>query len=266
MGGGVGISIYGHYRVATENTVFAMPETAIGLFPDVGSMYWMPRLLSPHTHAGIAVYLALTGQRLRAADLVYCGLATHHVPAAQLNDLEAALVTASTQQQSSSPNDILAPVLSSYHSTPAIPPEESHLAKHKDAIADVFGPALEDGQYGVETICSALQQRSDDFGRTTLQTLQGMSPTSLKVTLEGLRRGAAVGSLGEDLVMEFRMAQHFMRPGSDFREGVRAALVDKDGKPQWNPASLEAVTDKMVESYFAPLSHEWEVPGSTSKL
>lgn len=259
MGGGVGISIYGQYRIATENTLFAMPETGIGLFPDVGSLYWMPRLLA--NHPGVAVYLALTGQRLRAPDLLYCGLATHYVPAAQLDHLEAALVTATQSvQPTRSVENVLALVLSTYHQPPKVDPQDSSLAQNKTAIAQVFGSALKDRNYGVETICENLKQRNDEFGRQTLETLQSMSPTSLKVTLEGLRRGAQCASLGEDLAMEFRVAQHCMKPGSDFREGVRAALVDKDGKPQWNPATLSQVTEEMVESFFAPIPYEWEIP------
>ena len=263
MGGGVGISIYGQYRVATEHALFAMPETGIGLFPDVGSLYWMPRLLAQHP--GLAVYLALTGARLKAPDLVYCGLATHYVPSAQLPALEAALVKATTQQSSSlaSAESIVEPVLSAFHEKPPVEPQASSLAQNQQAIAAVFGPALDDKQYGVENICAALQQRNDDFGRTTLETLATLSPTSLKVTLEGLRRGAAVATLGEDLVMEYRLAQHCMLPGSDFREGVRATLVDKDGKPQWNPSTLEAVTDEMVQAFFAPIAHEWEIPNDS---
>lgn len=264
MGGGVGISIYGKYRVATENTLFAMPETAIGLFPDVGSLYWMPRMLSP----AMAVYLALTGDRLRAADLLQLGLATHYVPSAELEQLETALVTATQSlEPTATMETALAPVLLSFHQSLA--PEESPLAQKKTKIEQVFGSALENKQHGVEIICENLEKLDDDFGRQTLATLQKMSPTSLKVTLEGLRRGAQQATIADDLVMEFRMAQHCMREGSDFREGVRAALVDKDGNPKWNPPTLEQVTDEMVESFFEPLEHEWEIPtrgSSSSKL
>lgn len=263
MGGGVGISIHGKYRVATENTLFAMPETGIGLFPDVGSMYWMPRMLSD----GMAVYLALTGRRLTAPDLLYCGLATHYVPSTQLDELEAALITASQKlQPTATSENSIAPVLLSFHSMPSTDPQNSDLAKQKAIIEKVFGPALQNKNHGVEAICDDLAKLGDDdddFGTKTLSTLEKMSPTSLKVTLEGLRRGAQQPTLGDDLVMEFRMAQHCMS-GPDFREGVRAALVDKDGKPQWNPASLTDVTDDMVNAFFEPIQHEWEIPTSSS--
>ena len=256
MGGGVGISVHSTYRVATENTVFSMPETAIGLFPDVGSMYWMPRLLPS---SGIAVYLALTGARLKASDLLYCGLATHYVPSAELDNLERALVEA-TEASSS-----VAPVLMSFHQSPPTPPDESALAKQRSNIDQVFGSALQDEDHTVEMICERLAaMNDDDFGQSTLSTLQKMSPTSLKVTLEALRRGAEQPTLADDLAMEFRISQGFLRSG-EFQEGVRAALVDKDGAPKWNPATLEEVTPEMVESFFGPIDHEWDKPSDDEK-
>jgi enoyl-CoA hydratase/carnithine racemase len=144
------------------------------------------------------------------------------------------------------------------------------LAQTETIIDTVFGKALEDEAITVENILENLGQLagSDDFGITTLETLQKMSPTSLKVTLEGLRRGAKNASLGEDFAMEFRMSQHLMRPGGDFREGIRAALIDKDGNPQWDPPTLQEVSNEMVQSFFAPINHEWEIPqaSNTSKL
>ena len=283
MGGGVGISIHSKYRIATEHTVFAMPETAIGLFPDVGSCYWMPRLLSD----GVAVYLALTGQRLKARDLLYCGIATHYVPSARLDDLEQALITATESLKSTSTmEDPLDAVLKSFvhdaenkrdsdaeiqkvaigktfgaepASSASLVKQESLLEQHEAIIEQVFGPAIKNPNHTIEVICDSLAALDDDFGRSTLTALGKMSPTSLKVTLEGLRRGAQQPTLEADLAMEYRMTQHFMRPGSDFREGIRAALVDKDNNPKWNPSTLAEVTDEIVDSYFAPIEHEWEL-------
>ena len=103
-----------------------------------------------------------------------------------------------------------------------------------------------------------------EFAHQTLETLTKCSPTSLKITLEGLKRGSAVPSLGEDLQMEFRLAQSCMRSKtSDFVEGVRATLIDKDKNPKWNPSTLEEVTDEMVESYFKPVEQEWLIPPPT---
>jgi enoyl-CoA hydratase/carnithine racemase len=260
MGGGVGISIHGKYRVATEHAVFSMPETAIGLFPDVGSCWWMPRLLPP----GMAVYLALTGQRLYPPDLLYAGLATHYVPSARLPDLEVALAQADKTE--------IADVLLSFHENTAPDPLNSALAQDRGVIDQVFDHVFDDDNSNngnndggggaratvvtVESIVDTLEKLDTEFARSTLKTLRSMSPTSLKVTLEGLRRGYRLKSIEDDFRMEFRMVQGFMR-GRDFFEGVRARLIDKDNQPRWDPSRLEDVTDAVVASYFEPLPYEW---------
>ena len=265
MGGGAGISVHGKYRVSTEHTTFAMPETAIGLFCDVGSMWWMPRLLT----GGMANYVALTGARLQPQDLLYTGLATHYVNSERLDDLEIALVQASdVLNETATTADALAPVLTSFHQTPPVDPQDSFLAKHRSLIDESFQ------EKSVEAIVTNLKTMNNEFSQNTLQTLSKLSPTSLKITLEGLQRGADCADIGQVLQMEYRMSQACMRPGSDFYEGIRAVLVDKDHNPKWSPAILEEVTEEMVESYFAPLGgggggeHEWEVPSidNSSKL
>jgi enoyl-CoA hydratase/carnithine racemase len=265
MGGGVGISVHGKYRIATENTVFAMPETKLGFFPDVGSMYWMPRLLQP----SVAVFLALTGHRLDAADLLYAGIATHYVPSNRLDDLEAALVEATSTHNTTdelwtrdhSTEDLIALALESFTDHAQVNPEQSFLAQKQSSIDHTFD-ILNNNTKGVEDIVQELQQMDSPFGTETLQVLQSMSATSLKVTLEGLRRGLLAKDIGEDLQMEFRMAQAFVREGSDFSEGVRATLVDKDGKPQWNPKTLEEVAPERVAMYFEPIENEWVIPSN----
>ena len=263
MGGGAGISVHGKYRVSTEHTVFAMPETAIGLFCDVGSTWWMPRKLN----GGLANYIALTGARLQPNDLLYTGIATHYVPSQQLPDLEAALVQATETLLTSSGNghDALAPLLMSYHQI--LPVEESFLARNRSSIDESFQETT------VEAIVSNLERMDNDFSQKTLQTLSKLSPTSLKITLEGLVRGAACTDISQAFAMEFRMSQACMRPHSDFYEGIRAVLVDKDQNPQWSPALLHDVTAGVVESHFAPIgnNHEWVAPeadgeGASSKL
>ena len=257
MGGGAGISIHGKYRVSTENTLFAMPETAIGFFPDVGSMWWMPRLLMP----GMARYLALTGARLNAPDLLYSGLATHYVPSARLNELRKALVDATLKEGMVDAPDVVASILVSFHEEPPTKPQDSFLAQHKRSIDAAFTKAAT-----VEEITKALQGLDNAFSKETLEVMEKMSPTSLKVTLEGLKRGGHCSSIGEDLQMEYRISQAFMKEGSDFYRGIRATLVDKDGDPQWLPSKLEDVTTEMIEEHFAPLGEsEWEIP-SKSKL
>ena len=253
MGGGVGISIHGKYRIATQHTSFAMPETAIGLFPDIGSMYWMPRMLK----GGLPAYMALTGATIQASDLLYTGLATHYITSERLGALQIALVEATKHlKETDLTKDVVAPVLMSFHEMPPQNPRESFLATHNQVIDDVFAQADR-----VEDIVEKLKDLDSDFGRTTLRTIKNMSPTSLKVTLEGLKRGAAMESIGQVLQMEFRMGQRFMLPGSDFYEGTRAMLVDKDRSPKWNPLTLEEVTDDMLLAYFEPLGEsDWVIP------
>eukprot|EP00957_Ditylum_brightwellii_P086691 6596697-Ditylum_brightwellii.AAC.1 len=247
MGGGVGLSIHGKYRIATENTLFAMPETGIGLFPDVGGMYWLSRL-----KGGLGKYIALTGCRLKADDLLYAGIATHFVPSNKLEDLKAALVEAT---DSTEEGDCVASVLMSFHEKPSL--SASFLEKHRTNIDANFGK----DKSSVEEIIESLKSEGQNkFGQETISSLSKMSPTSLKVTLEGVKRGATLSNIAEVLKMEYRMSQGFMRAAnSDFYEGIRALLVDKDRNPKWNPAMLEEVTDDMVESFFQELGDENEL-------
>lgn len=260
MGGGAGISVHGKYRVATENSLFAMPETSLGLFPDVGSLYWMPRVLM----GGLPAFVALTGHRLKAEDLMYTGIATHYVPSESLDDLESSLVDASNVANSTALSDPYAPVLMKFHEPPL---KESFLQKQRPVIDEVF--TIGEDQT-MEEIMAKLQKLADEkheFASHTLDVLKKSSPTSLKITLEGLKRGAKCESLGDDLKMEFRLSQACTRQkDSDFMEGVRAVLVDKDRNPQWKPKSLEEVTDDVVESFFGPVDQEWEAPAPTDPV
>jgi enoyl-CoA hydratase/carnithine racemase len=262
MGGGAGISVHGTYRVATEHSLLAMPECTIGLFPDVGSMWWMTRLLQ----RPVAHWMALTGARLQPGDLLYTGLATHYVPSHQLEQLEKALAEATTIATSENGGNSIAQVLESFHEEVLM--DDCFLAIHQSVIDETFGNVD-----SVEAIISNLENEGSEFSQSMLQTLAKQSPTSLKLTLEGLHRAAALSSIGEDLQMEYRMAKACVRPGADFYEGVRAALVDKDQQPKWNPATLEEVTNDAIEQFFAPLpaEEEWVIPtisnpSSTSRL
>jgi enoyl-CoA hydratase/carnithine racemase len=269
-GGGVGLSIYGKYRVATEHTVFAMPETAIGtffriiipqtsrapsqlyqcrsitgLFPDVGSMYWMPRKLPFST----AMYIALSGARLKAFDLMDTGLATHYIPSAKINDLEAALVEATDSGGDAEIQTVL-------DSLTEVPEGKSSL-NH-----GLIDEALSQPEpLSMEDLMERLETSSDpDFGAHTIATLNKMSPMSLKVTMEGLKRGRACADIAEDLAMEYRMAQGCMRTGSDFYEGIRAVLVDKDYSPKWDPSRLTDIDQTKANAYFDRIQEEWAVP------
>jgi len=254
MGGGVGLSLHGKYRICTENTLFAKPETAIGLFPDVGGMWWLSRM-----KGGLGNYIALTGQRLKADDLLYAGLATHYVPSQKLEELKSSLIVATDTGDDWPGGDCAASTLMSFHDENNVNKSDSFLAKNRAEIDEAF-----DGKENkVEDILSSLQSMADSgsmFATETLEALSKMSPTSLKVTQEGIRRGSKLSSIGEVLKMEYRMSQAFMRDGSDFYEGIRAVLVDKDQNPKWTPSTLEEVLDDMVASYFESLGeHELEL-------
>ncbi len=232
MGGGVGLSVHGSHRVATERTLFAMPETGIGLFPDVGGGYFLPRLAGQ-----IGMYLALGGARLKAADLLYAGVATHCIAAA---DRPAAIDALARMDCGLNPHGGVNRVLAEFAAHPGDPP----LKAQRDVIDRCFAGAT------VEAILAALEAEGTDWARAQRATILSKSPTSLKITLRQLRAGAAM-SLAEELRQEYRMTQACMA-GHDFYEGVRALIVDKDNAPKWRPAALAEVDEALVERHFAP--------------
>eukprot|EP01121_Diplochlamys_sp_Union-15-3_P013770 TRINITY_DN4323_c0_g1_i1.p1 TRINITY_DN4323_c0_g1~~TRINITY_DN4323_c0_g1_i1.p1 ORF type:complete len:265 (-),score=37.26 TRINITY_DN4323_c0_g1_i1:3-737(-) len=235
MGGGVGLSVHGKYKVATQNTVFAMPETGIGFFCDVGGSHFLPRLPS-----NIGVYLALTGARLKGNQLITAGIASHFISAELLPELESRIAGITSPEQ-------IEHVLNSYHKN-----TDNAQIPHLEDINDCFGRS------SVEDIWEALENHKSEWSKSQLETLSKMSPTSLKVVFSQIKRGSKL-NLGECFKMEYRMSQQFMKQ-NDFREGVRALLVDKDKNPRWKPATIKEVTDTMVEEYFKPLSPEHELP------
>jgi enoyl-CoA hydratase len=228
MGGGVGLSAHGTLRVATERTLWAMPETGIGFFPDVGASHALNRL-----DPAMAAFLALTGWRLRAGDLLALGLATHFVPSGRLAELKHAL--ADTGED---PAAVIA-----RHAAPA---GESELLARWPAVRDAFAAPT------VEAILDRLGSSGEAFAGELLAALAAMSPTSCKVALAQLQRTRGL-SLDDCLRLEFRISQHFMA-GHDFYEGIRALLIDKDRTPRWQPATPAEVDDGLVEAHFAPLA------------
>ncbi len=222
MGGGVGVSVHGSHRIATEKTMFAMPETGIGLFPDVGGSYFLPRL-----PGAVGLYLGLTGQRLGPADVVAFGIAQAFVPQARLADLEIALAACTT-------HDAVSDAITAHAADPGVGP----VAAQRAAIERHFNCN------SVEEIAASLSAENDD-------TLKKCSPTALKLTFQQIRRGAGL-SFDDCMRQEWRMANRIAR-GHDFFEGVRARLVDKDQAPRWQPAKLEDVSAVDIEAYFAPL-------------
>uniref|UniRef100_A0AAQ5Y187 3-hydroxyisobutyryl-CoA hydrolase n=1 Tax=Amphiprion ocellaris TaxID=80972 RepID=A0AAQ5Y187_AMPOC len=228
MGGGVGLSVHGRFRVATEKTLFAMPETAIGLFPDVGGGYFLPRL-----QGKLGLFLALTGFRLKGRDVQRAGLATHFVESKKIPDLEKELV----DMKSPSAEDV-SRVLDSY---------QKQVRSYSVVISSVPPTALSDWLHIMSNSLSTLKDKC-------LKILSKMSPMSMKITYKQLQAGAAL-SLPDVLVMEYRLSQACMR-GCDFYEGVRAVLVDKDHNPKWNPSTLEEVSDHSVDQCFSSLGEK----------
>jgi enoyl-CoA hydratase len=223
MGGGVGLSIHGPYRAATERTLFAMPETGIGLIPDVGGTHALAALPGE-----IGTWLALTGARLKAADLVYCGIATHHVPSAHLPTLCDLLATSARPV-----GELLASFTESAGDAP--------LAAYRDAIDYHFGHDR------MEDIVASLDA-GDDWAQAQAAIIRKMSPLSCKLSLAGLRAARGV-DIETALVNEYRMVCE-IRNGHDFFEGIRAQLIDKDRNPKWSPDRLEAISDDDVARHF----------------
>ncbi len=229
MGGGVGVSLHGSHRVADESTMFAMPETGIGLFPDVGGSYFLPRLPGE-----TGMYLALTGARLKSADAVNSGVATHFVPAANTDVLIERLAA------SEAPDAAIAALAGSDGAPP--------LPEHQAAIDRCFAGN------SVEAILSALDSAGNDWARATAATVRTKSPTSLKIAFRQLREGRNL-EFDDCMRMEFRMVNRVIA-GLDFYEGVRATIIDKDQSPKWSPATLEAVSDADIDAYFTPLGEK----------
>ncbi|KYR02382.1 3-hydroxyisobutyryl-Coenzyme A hydrolase [Tieghemostelium lacteum] len=241
MGGGIGVSIHGKFRVATENTVFAMPETGIGFFCDVGGSYFLSRLPN---HMGM--YLALTGAKLKGKNVRVTGVATHYVPNAQVPQLQQELETLSNPTEAN-----VKAVLDKFSENVDINDKSLDVVQHLETIKRCFSKS------SVEDIIASLEKEGTDWSKQTVNTLKSVSPTSLKVVYEQLQRGKSL-SLDECLKMEYRMSQVFVR-NNDFFEGVRALLVDKDKNPKWTPPTLSEVSNNTVQSYFQPLNAKKEL-------
>ncbi|HEX8263141.1 MAG TPA: enoyl-CoA hydratase/isomerase family protein [Allosphingosinicella sp.] len=234
MGGGVGISQPCRYRVATENTRFAMPETAIGLFPDVGGGWYLPRLPGRTGH-----FLALTGARLDGSECLRLGLATHYIPSLALDDLKARMLAEPERLEA---------LLEENSATP--PP--ARIEANLPLIDRLF--ASDD----YEDVLAALEADGSDWARTELETLRGKSPQACKVSLRLLYDGARVQDFAHEMKQEYAVATRVVQR-HDFVEGVRALLVDKDNSPRWEPSTPEGVTQHLIDTIFAPMpeGEEW---------
>ena len=228
MGGGVGISEPAAVRIATERTTYAMPETGIGLYPEVGGGWFLPRLPGQ-----TGVWIGLTGARLKAADTVALGIHTHFTPSEGVEALKADLLAA--------PGDPAA--VAARHAKDAGP---APLAPHRAAIDRLFAFDT------VEEIFAALEADGSDWASTQLATLKTKSPTSLKVTLRHIRQGAKAASFSDNMAVEYAISGR-IGGTHDFQEGVRAVIVDKDNAPRWSPADLADVQNSTLDALFAPL-------------
>ncbi|MCO6389659.1 enoyl-CoA hydratase/isomerase family protein [Aliihoeflea aestuarii] len=232
MGGGVGVSFHGSHRVGGSRLMFAMPETGIGLFPDVGGTYFLPRL--PHR---IGTWLALTGARLGQADALWCGLITEAVDSTDFEALETALV------EDSEPGQAL--------TTHAAGPDGATLPGLAETIERCFAGET------VETILAALDADGGEWAAKQAAIIRAKSPTSLKIALRQMREGAKA-DFEECMKIEFRIVSRVIE-GHEFFEGVRAVIIDKDNAPKWRPATLDAVSDADIDAYFARLPDELDL-------
>lgn len=239
MGGGVGISVHGSHRVAGDRFTFAMPEVGIGFFPDIGATWFLPRL-----PGALGTYCALTGERLAAEDGVAAGIATHRVGSARFPELIEALCGAV-------PVDA---ILGAF----AQPAAAGPVAARRGAIDLLFGPDR------VEDILAALEDKGATngadaaFASAAAALMRTKSPTSLKLTREQMRRGAAL-DFTDCMRTEFRIVSRIVH-GHDLYEGIRAVIIDKDQAPRWRPPTLAEVSAADVEQHFMPLADELELP------
>jgi enoyl-CoA hydratase/carnithine racemase len=236
MGGGVGIALPARFRVATEATRLAMPETGIGLFPDVGGGWYLSRLAGR-----IGQYLALTGHRLDGAECLALGLATHYLPGECLDEAKARIAAA--------PQTIAA-ILDDL----AVPAPVPKILAHQPEIDRLFASDT------LEDIFATLAADPGEWAATTLAALKTKSPQTMKVSLRLLHDGAGMASFGDEMRQEYAVGSRVVQR-HDFLEGVRAVIVDKDNAPHWDPATPEGVTDHVIEQIFAPLpDHEAWTP------
>ncbi|HZP74669.1 MAG TPA: enoyl-CoA hydratase/isomerase family protein [Pseudolabrys sp.] len=229
MGGGVGVSVHGSHRVAGDRFSFAMPEVGIGFFPDVGATWFLPRMPGE-----LGAYCALTGERFNAADALAAGLATHRVGSVRFPELFDALC-----------GDVSVDAVLAAFAEPA---GEGPIGAQRALIDRCFvGERVED----ILARLDAEATGGDKFAMAAAGAIRGKSPISLKIALRQVRGGKS-WDFDECMRVEFRIVSRVVH-GHDFYEGVRAVIVDKDNKPQWRPATLEAVGETDVGHYFAPL-------------
>jgi len=227
MGGGVGLSAHAAHRVVTERSAIAMPEVGIGFFPDVGACFLLAR--SP---GYIGTYLALTGQRLGAADALFCKVADFHVPVDRLTELPTVLTGCRSHDEVRAGLERLSAA-----------PASARLAKEHEWIDACYGGDA------MEEIVAQLRACRAEGAQAALDVMRKASPTSLKVTLRNIRSAAAFDRVEQSFAQDYRIALACIA-GHDFIEGIRAAIIDKDRNPRWRPDKIEAVTPEIVDRHF----------------
>ncbi|MFC0203741.1 enoyl-CoA hydratase/isomerase family protein [Novosphingobium soli] len=232
MGGGVGISQPARFRVATENTRYAMPETGIGLFPDVGGGWYLSRL-----DGRVGRFLALTGARFDGAECLWAGLATHYLPSEALAEAKSRIAAGHEA------GGVLAAL--------ATKAPEPRIAAQAGAIRRHFAFDT------LEQVLASLESDDGEWAAKELATLRTKSPQACKVSLRQLEESLALETFAQNMAMEYRIGSRVLVL-PDFAEGVRAVIVDKDQNPKWSPAAPEGVTEDMLDAIFAPLSPEEE--------
>jgi enoyl-CoA hydratase len=243
MGGGVGLSVHAPFRLATEQTVFAMPETGIGLFPDVGGGWFLPRL-----EGQIGIWLALTGARLRAADAMRAGVATHFVPSEILGAVKAQIAGAASTHD---PRAALKSGLAALEEDAGPPRELTAEAIEHINVCFAFDQ--------IEDILDALEQAKSPWAQQQLAILATKSPQTLKLALRQMRVGHTLPDFAANMAMEYRIGGRVVSR-HDFQEGVRAVIIDKDNAPIWSPSALSDVKSEDIEAFFAPFDNphdEW---------
>ncbi len=233
MGGGAGISLHGSHCIGTERLIFAMPETGIGFFPDVGGTYFLPRLSGRWGY-----YLGLTGAQISCDDSLALDLINYKFPQ---ENLHLALSALADTAFGDDPRESVSAILRKFH----IRPEHSPLMAEAEKIQEHFGKDT------VEDIFTSLETSSETWCKNTLDSLKTKSPTSLRVSFQALQEGIK-RDFDQCMQMEYHLTCHFVQH-HDFYEGIRALIIDKEGQPKWQPSELSAISQQSIESYFMPL-------------
>ncbi|MFY9957157.1 enoyl-CoA hydratase/isomerase family protein [Bradyrhizobium sp.] len=233
MGGGVGLSAHSSHRIVTERTKLAMPEVGLGFFPDVGGTF----LLS-HAPGEIGTYFGLTGDTMNGPDAIYARFADAVVPSSKLAILREALI----EVRPGTTSDQVKALIAGYATGETAGP----VAAMQPKIDAWFAHDR------MQDIVASLQRDGSELAQSTLKTLNEKSPRGMVVALKLLRLARTASSLEQCLVREYRAALEVFK-SDDFREGVRAAVIDKDRNPKWSPARIEDVTSEMVAPYFAEI-------------